>query len=184
MEEGIYCSKKKLREGGIILYPTDTVWGIGCDATNEEAIERLNGVKKRKKGQPLIVLVNDLLMLMKYVETVPEFVLNFFEKSKYPTTIIYPNPKNLPDNLLAEDGSIGIRIVMHNYLAQLIKVFGKPLVSTSANFSGQPTPASFDEISESLITQVDYVVKRYHGLKNPRTSDIYKITDKGLEKIR
>ena len=184
MRQDIFYTKKILGEGGVILYPTDTVWGIGCDATNPQAIERLNKIKNRKKGQPLIILVSDLAMLMQYVETVPYFVLDYFKENKQPTTVIYPNPKDLPDNLLAGDGSIGIRIIKKSFTQKLIHSFKKPLVSTSANISGQPTPASFKEISREMMAQVDYVVPEREGNFSDKPSTILKIEDGRLVKIR
>ena len=186
MEKDLQNAIKCLREGGILLYPTDTIWGIGCDATDEQAVARLNKIKKRKEGQPLLILVASLEMLQSYVDKVPSFVLQRLKQFSYPVTIIYPNAKNLPDNLLAQDGSIGIRIVKHPFATRLIELFGKPVVSTSANFSGEPAPGSFSDISMKLIVQVDYVVK---GFRNDdevkRVSGIYKIVDnRRLEQIR
>ncbi len=175
-----------LKKGEIILYPTDTIWGIGCDATNEKTIARVNVIKKRQQGQPLTILVNDVEMLKKYVEEVPEFIyeqLNLFTK---PVTIIYPHAKNLPDNLLAIDKSVGIRIVKdYAYLNQLITLFGKPLVSTSANLSGQQSPKKFDDISSEIIRQVDYIMPRQYEMSGTKqASDIYKISGNDLIKIR
>lgn len=176
---------KVLKKKGVILYPTDTVWGIGCDASNFDAIERLSMIKKRKKGQPLIVLVSDLDMLSNYVTTVPRFVLDYLDTVNKPTTIIYPEAKNLPKCLLSDDGSVGIRIVKNNYLHTIIEEFKKPIVSTSANFSGEQTPNSFGEISDKLISEVDFVVSEQYGNTNfCEPSDIYKIIGNELVKIR
>ncbi len=184
MQKHLWEAIETLRTGGTVLHPTDTVWGIGCDATSPQAIERLNKIKNRKKGQPLIILVSDLAMLMKYVETVPYLVLDYFKENKHPTTVIYPNPKNLPDNLLAEDGSIGIRIIKKCFTQMLIHRFEKPLVSTSANISGQPTPASFDEISREMIARVDYVIPEREEKFSNKPSTILKIEGERLIKIR
>lgn len=175
-----------LKNGEVILYPTDTIWGIGCDATNEKAIARVNAIKKRPQGQPLTILVSNVEMLKNYVEEVPVFIykqLNLFTK---PVTIIYPHAKNLPVNLLADDYSVGIRIVKdYPFLNQVITLFNKPLVSTSANLAGQPTPQQFDDIPLEIIRQVDYVVPRQYemgGIK--QASDIYKISGNELIKVR
>ena len=175
-----------LKKGQVILYPTDTIWGIGCDATNEKAIVRINAIKKRQQGQPLTILVSDVEMLKNYVEEVPAFIyeqLNLFTK---PTTIIYSHAKNLPNSLLGNDNSVGIRVVKdYRFLNQVIKRFSKPLVSTSANVSGQPAPQKFNDILPGIIKRVDYVVPRQFEISGKKqASDIYKISGNHLIKIR
>lgn len=147
-----------LREGGIILYPTDTIWGIGCDATNEAAIEKIYQLKQRSESKSLIVLVDDDARLQRYVKEVPPLAWDLMEYSEKPITIIYPTAINLPAGVVADDGSIAIRIVKDEFCKQLIRQLKKPLISTSANISNQPSPASFSDISALVLQGVDYVV--------------------------
>ena len=183
MHRDIICTRKTLREGGIILYPTDTVWGIGCDATNVEAINRVNRIKNRQHGQPLLVLVDSVEMLRKYVTEIPDFVLEKLKTFQNPTTIIYPNAKNLPEILLGDNQSIGIRIVKSAFIKVILKKLEFPIVSTSANVSGQPTPKQFDDISPEIISQMDFVLPKWRE-RNAKASDIYKIEGKKLVKVR
>ena len=147
-----------LNRGGVILYPTDTVWGIGCDAANKAAVERIYAIKQRNEAQSMLTLVDGFDMLAAYVEDIPVVAVQLMKEATKPLSIIYPKAKNLAENLIANDGSIGIRIVQEPFCRQLIGAFGKPLVSTSANISGEPTPGTFAEISEEIKTAVDYVV--------------------------
>ena len=147
-----------LNQGGVILYPTDTVWGIGCDATNSAAVERIFTIKQRDEAQAMLTLVDGLDRLAGYVENVPDIALQLMEEATRPLTVIYPKAKNLAANLIATDGSIGIRIVQEPFCRQLIKAFGKPIVSTSANISGEPAAGIFDEISEEIKKSVDFSV--------------------------
>lgn len=147
-----------LREGGIILYPTDTIWGIGCDATNEAAIEKIYQLKQRSESKSLIVLVDDDARLQRYVKEVPPLAWDLMEYSEKPITIIYPTAINLPAGVVADDGSIAIRIVKDEFCKQLIRQLKKPLISTSANISNQPSPVSFSDISALVLQGVDYVV--------------------------
>jgi len=147
-----------LNRGGVILYPTDTVWGIGCDATNRAAIERIYTIKQRNEARTMLTLVDGFEMLAAYVEDIPNIAVQLMQEATNPLSIIYPKAKNLAENLIANDGSIGIRIVQEPFCQQLIKEFGKPLVSTSANSSGEPTPGAFYEISEKIREAVDYIV--------------------------
>ncbi|SEK22547.1 L-threonylcarbamoyladenylate synthase [Parapedobacter koreensis] len=149
-----------LRAGGLILYPTDTIWGIGCDATNPEAIERVYQLKGRDKGKSLIVLLDSENRLPGYVQEVPEMAYQLIEYTERPLTIVYSGAKNLAPNLLAEDGSIGIRVVQqHPFCTPLLQRFRKPIVSTSANLSGQSAPRNFSEVSQEIRDSVDYVVE-------------------------
>ena len=148
---------KILKSGGIILYPTDTVWGIGCDATNRESVERISKLKKRGKDKSFIILVDSLEMLMKYVKEIPEPVRKLVN-TKAPLTIVYPNVTGIASNVMAGDGSVGIRITSDEYCRKLIGMLKKPLVSTSANISGEAVPDSFDEIFEPILSGVDYIV--------------------------
>lgn len=146
-----------LRAGGLILYPTDTIWGVGCDATNPAAVERVYQLKGRDQRKSLIVLLDNENKLPGYVDEVPEIAYQLIEYTERPLTIVYSGAKNLASNLIAEDGSIGIRIVNHPFCSPLLQRFRKPLVSTSANLSGQHAPKNFSEISQEIINGVDYV---------------------------
>lgn len=148
-----------LRQGGVILYPTDTVWGIGCDATNSEAVKRIFAIKQREDAKSMLVLMENQNMLNSYVREVPEIAWQLIEVTDKPLTIIYPGAKNLAANLIAEDGSIGIRITTETFTEHLIQRFRRPIVSTSANISGKPTPQNFDEIGDEIKSAVDYVVE-------------------------
>lgn len=150
-----------LKSGGTILYPTDTIWGIGCDATNPEAIKKIFDIKKREQNKSLIILVESEKRLQDLVD-VPEMAWQIIDLSEKPVTIVYENPKNLPKELLAEDGSVGIRIVKNDYCKKLISKLNKPLVSTSANLSGQKSPMKFSDISEEIKNSVDYIVEDNH----------------------
>lgn len=159
---------KTLKAGGTILYPTDTIWGIGCDATNPEAIEKIYSIKQRSSQKPLIILVDTEKRLQDLVE-VPEMAWEIIDLSEKPVTIIYDRPKGLPENLLAEDGSIGIRLVKNKLCQQIIKKINAPLVSTSANFSGQKSPKNYAEINSELIKLVDYALPA-HLQESPQWS--------------
>ncbi len=159
MHDDLKKAVETLKSGGIILYPTDTIWGIGCDATNPEAVKRIYKLKKREDSKSMLVLMENPALLDRYVEEVPEVAWDLVEISTTPLTVIYPGAKNLAKNLIAEDGSIGIRFTKEKFTSQLLQRFRKPLVSTSANISGEKSPAFFDEISEEIKSQVDYIVE-------------------------
>ena len=152
-------SLEVLVQGGVILYPTDTVWGMGCDATSPASVERIYAIKQRNEAQSMLTLVDGWDMLARYVGEVPDIAVQLMEKASRPLSIIYPKAKNLAANLIAANGSIGIRIVQEPFCQQLIKAFGKPIVSTSANLSGQPTPGTFEDISGEIMEAVDYIVR-------------------------
>lgn len=147
-----------LKSGGTILYPTDTIWGIGCDATNIEAIEKIYEIKKREKSKSLIILVESEKRLQDLVD-VPEMAWEIIDLSEKPVTIVYENPRNLPKEILADDGSIGIRLVKDDFCKKLISKLNKPLVSTSANFSGDKSPMKFSDITPEMIDLVDFAVE-------------------------
>ncbi|WP_019668506.1 L-threonylcarbamoyladenylate synthase [Eudoraea adriatica] len=172
-----------LNEGGLILYPTDTVWGIGCDATNKEAIEKIFKLKKRSDKKTMICLVANQFMLEQYVEKVPEPAYDIMDLSERPVTIIYDNPRGVADNLIAEDNTLAIRVASDNFCQQLIKKFNRPIVSTSANIAGEPTPGSFSEISELILKGVDYVVNLEQKKINNSPSSIIKLGNDGIVKI-
>jgi L-threonylcarbamoyladenylate synthase len=148
-----------LKAGKVILYPTDTIWGIGCDATNAAAVQRIYDIKGRDERKALIILVERPEQLSDYVVKVPDIAWDIVEYAERPLTVIYPKAKNIADKLLAEDQSIGIRVVKDEFCQKLIRTFGKAIVSTSANFSGQPSPNSYSEIEPELISLVDHVVE-------------------------
>lgn len=147
-----------LRAGGIILYPTDAIWGIGCDATNDKAAEKVFQIKQREESKSLILLVSDDGMLNRFVKDVPALAWDLIEITDTPLTIIYDAPRGIAKNILAEDGSIGIRMAKDAFCQKLIYKFGRPIVSTSANISGTNAPKNFSEISSEIFSQVDYVV--------------------------
>jgi len=183
-DEDITEALKILRERGVILYPTDTIWGLGCDATNNEAVEKIFRIKSRHNSKSLIVLVNGVTMLERYVKAIPEIALELAEISDKPLTIIYPNSKNLAPGILAEDGSVGIRICQDDFCNKLIERFRKPIVSTSANISGEASPSAFNEISESIINAVDYTVRyKREDRQKKLPSPVIKVELNGVIKI-
>lgn len=170
-----------LRKGGVILYPTDTVWGIGCDATNPEAIKRIYSIKQRADSKAMIVLVDSLAMLERHVEEVPDVAYQLIEASVRPTTIVYDKGIGLAPELLAADGSVGIRISNERFSAMLCQRLHRPIVSTSANISGAPTAKFFNEISADIINQVDYVVQyRQKDRSKALPSCVIKLTTTGV----
>lgn len=158
-KEDLNQALETLKSGGLILYPTDTIWGIGCDATNPEAVEKIFALKGRDKGKSMIILLGNDNQLQSYVSEVPEVAYQLLEATDKPLTIIYSNAKNLAANVVAEDGSIGIRVVNHPFCEQLLQRFRKPIVSTSANISGEASARNFVEVSDEIVNGVDYVVK-------------------------
>ncbi|HEY9185234.1 MAG TPA: L-threonylcarbamoyladenylate synthase [Salegentibacter sp.] len=168
-----------LKRGGLILYPTDTVWGIGCDATNADAVEKVYALKKRKESQALICLVSDYKMLNQFVEDVPEVAYDILKYANKPTTIIYDDPIRVAENLIADDNSLAIRVSKDKFSNELVKRFRKPIVSTSANISGEKTPKSFAEISPEILKGVDYVVNLQRSKQSGKPSAIIKLTNDG-----
>ncbi|MCC6384567.1 MAG: threonylcarbamoyl-AMP synthase [Bacteroidia bacterium] len=156
-QEAQHCAEI-IKQGGIILYPTDTIWGLGCDATNTQAVKRICQIKQRDENKSLIVLVESENKLLKYVKQIPEMAWPFLEFSVRPITIIYPGAMNLSALVISKDGSVGIRIPRHEFCNRLMVLSGRPLVSTSANISGHPAPVCFDEIPESIKSKADYIV--------------------------
>ena len=176
---------KVLLNGGIIVYPTDTIWGIGCDATDEIAVAKVFELKQRVESKSLIILVDSWEMLKQYITNIPAKVNCIIQGSSKPTSVIYNNPKGLAKNVIAKDNSVAIRIVKDDFCKLLIKKFGKPIVSTSANYSGKSAPKSFDEIDKTLLNKVDYVVSLQHNKKQGVASQIVKVDSKGkIEFIR
>ena len=173
-----------MREGGVILYPTDTVWGIGCDATNEDAVRRVYEIKQRQDSKAMLVLVDSAVKVDFYVRDVPEIAWDLIELADKPLTIIYSGARHLASNLVAEDGSVGIRVTDEEFSKRLCQQFRKAIVSTSANISGQPSPANFSEISEDIKSAVDYIVGvRQEEMGHPKPSSIIKLDKGGVIKI-
>lgn len=158
MHDDLKKAVEVLKSGGVILYPTDTIWGIGCDATNAEAVQRIFEIKKREDSKSMLVLMENPALLERYVDDVPEIAWDLVEITTTPLTVIYQNAKNLAKNLIADDGSVGIRFTKEKFTSQLLQRFRRPLISTSANISGEKSPAFFDEISDEIKSQVDYIV--------------------------
>lgn len=173
---------KVLKQGGIIIYPTDTVWGIGCDATNPEAVKKIYALKQRENAKSMICLVNNTEMLNMYIEKIPKAASEIIKQSTKPTTIIYDNPKLVAKNLITNDKTLAIRVVNNSFCNELIKILKKPLVSTSANISGQPTPKTFTEISEQILKGVDYIVNLHREKKTMQPSSIIKLNMDGTIK--
>lgn len=158
MNSQIDAAIKVLREGGIILYPTDTIWGLGCDATNAEAVEKIYKIKQRSDSKSLIVLAANADMVCKYVKQMPEIAISLMEVNDKPMTIIYPGAIGLAKNVIAADGTVGIRVPQNEFCTKLISRFHKPIVSTSANISGEPSPADYDDISDEILDAADFIV--------------------------
>lgn len=167
-----------------ILYPTDTVWGIGCDATESVAVAKIYKLKNREESKSLIILVSSVNMLKKYV-SVPKKALEIIKETEKPTTIIYQNPKNIATNAVSkEDNTVAIRIVQDDFCRKLIKKFGKPIISTSANVSGEPTPKSFLKISKPILEGVDYIVNLQQERETTKSSTILKIEGDSIVVLR
>ena len=172
-----------IQKGGIILYPTDTVWGIGCDATNAEAVAKIYKLKKRAETQSMIVLMNGEKMIYNVFKEIPEVAWQIIDLSENPTTLVLDKPRNVAPNLIAPDQTLGIRIVKEPFCFKLMEKMKKPLVSTSANISGQPTPKSFKEISPEIIKGVDYVVNLHREKIAGKPSTIIKLTNDSQVKV-
>lgn len=173
-----------MREGGIILYPTDTVWGIGCDARNEDAIKKIYALKRREDSKSMLALVSSEGMLQRTVKEVPEIAWQLIDAAVNPMTIIYDEAVGVASNLKAEDGSLGVRITNERFSNKLCERMRGPIVSTSANISGKPTPHNFHEISKEIIDGVDYVCKfRQKERKAASPSNIIKITKGNIIKV-
>lgn len=184
MIEDIKAALEVLLKGGVILYPTDTIWGLGCDASNEDAVKRIYDIKNRVDSKSMLVLMENASLLDRYVDEVPDIAFDLIELTDKPLTIIYDGAKNLAKNLVAEDGSIGVRITTEAFSSDLIRRFKRPVVSTSANVSGKPSPACFDEIDQQIIDAVDYVVKyRQDDKQKAVPSSIMKLGKSGEIKI-
>ncbi|MBQ2112893.1 MAG: threonylcarbamoyl-AMP synthase [Bacteroidales bacterium] len=198
MNQEIQKALEVLRNGGIILYPTDTVWGIGCDATDPEAVAKVYSIKKREDSKSLVLLASDIDMICRYVKEIPEMAVQLIEVNDKPMTIIYPDAisgengnmkadrRCLAFNTVAQDGTVGIRIPMMDFCQQLVAKLGRPLVSTSANISGEPAPKSFQDISEPIRSAVDHIADpSLERGSTGRSSSIIKVgLDYSIEIIR
>ena len=182
--EDVKNACKVMQEGGVILYPTDTVWGIGCDATNPVAVKKVYDIKRREDTKAMLVLVDSTVKVDFYVQDVPEIAWDLIELSEKPLTIIYDGARNLAPNLISEDGSVGIRVTSERFSHRLCQQFRKAVVSTSANISGEPGAANFDEISDEIKSKVDYIVRfRQDDMSRPKPSSIIKLEKGGVVKI-
>lgn len=183
-QDDIKNSLSVLQNGGIIIYPTDTIWGLGCDATNRDAVNRINEIKSRSENKSLIILVNGLTMLERYVKKIPPIACELIDVSDSPLTIIYPEGKNLASGICAADNSVAIRICGEPFCNELISRFRKPLVSTSANISGRPAPSGFYDIDHELLTRADYVVKyRSDEIRKFAPSPLIRVETNGIINI-
>lgn len=184
MIEDLRKACEVMEAGGLILYPTDTIWGIGCDATNERAVQKVYELKRRTDNKAMLVLMDSDAKLNGYVCDVPDIAYDLIQVSDKPLTIIYSKARNLAPNLLAADGSVGIRITNEEFSRRLCERFRRPLVSTSANISGEPSPANFSEISASIREGVDYVVRyRQEDKTKSAPSGVIKLGAGGLVQI-
>lgn len=191
MKEEIQKALEVLRSGGVILYPTDTVWGIGCDATDPEAVAKVYAIKNREDSKSLVLLASDMDMICRYVKEIPEMAVQLVEVNDKPMTIIYPGAvagekgcmkadrRCLAANAVAEDGTVGIRVPMMDFCQQLVAKFGRPIVSTSANISGEATPKKFAEISDQIKSAVDHIVEP--SLERESTGQSSSIIKVGLD---
>ncbi len=183
-EEDISQACAVMQRGGVILYPTDTIWGIGCDATNSEAVRRVYEIKRRADNKALIVLTDAMAKVEFYVDEVPDIAWDLVELSAKPLTIIYSGARNLAPELLGEDGSVGIRVTKESFSQSLCRRFRKAIVSTSANVSGMPSPRKFADISDEILQAVDYVVaSRRDEAAESKPSGIIKLGAGGLVKV-
>ena len=183
MQQEIKNTIETLKQGGIILYPTDTVWGIGCDARNEEAVSKIYALKQREETKAMICLVADERMLIKYVKKVPQVAQNIFDVAENPMTIIYDDAQNLAQNLIGADKTIAIRIPDDEFCYQLSRKLNGAIVSTSANISGIPTPKSYKEISPDILKGVDYIVNLQKDKIMTKPSSIIKLSSDGVVKV-
>jgi L-threonylcarbamoyladenylate synthase len=184
MEEELKKACEIILKGGIILYPTDTIWGIGCDASNAAAVQRIYDLKQRSDTRSMLVLIDSPEYLHLYVRELPDIAMELIELSVKPLTIIYSEAQNVASNLIAQDGSLGIRVTREAFSQALCQRIKKPLVSTSANISGQPAPANFSEIGSEILRGVDYVVHyRQQKKKKNQASSIIQLGEGGIVKV-
>lgn len=175
INEEVHKAYEAIKNGGIILYPTDTVWGIGCDATNADAVKKIYELKQREETKSMIVLMNGERMMYNVFKEIPDVAWQIIDLSEKPTTLILDNPRNVAPNLIAEDKTLGVRLVKEPFCYKLMEHMKKPLVSTSANISGMPTPNSFKEIDHHILDGVDYIVNLHHDKIAAKPSTIIKL---------
>lgn len=184
MEEEINSAVEFLRSGKVILYPTDTIWGIGCDATSQKAVDRIFRIKKREEQKSLIVLLDTAEKIGQYAEDVPQVAYDLMRNYTSPLTIIYPNARGFARNVVAPDNSIAIRVVRDAFCREMIARFGKPVVSTSANVSGEPAPLTFSKISQEVLRRVDYIVGiNQHIVTRTKPSTLIRISKDGTFEV-
>lgn len=183
MNEEVHKAYEVIKEGGIILYPTETVWGIGCDATNPDAVAKIYALKQREESKSMIVLMNGERMVYNVFKDIPEVAWQILDFSEKPTTLILDNPRNIAKNLIASDNTLGMRIVKEPFCYKLLERMKKPLVSTSANISGMPTPINYKEISPEILKGVDYIVNLQQEKMTGKPSAIIKLTSDSQVKI-
>ncbi|MGE5381934.1 MAG: L-threonylcarbamoyladenylate synthase [Omnitrophica WOR_2 bacterium] len=173
-----------LDEGGVIIYPTDTVWGIGCDALNARSVDKVYKIKRRNEQKSLIVLLSSYEELSTYVTKLPDITIDLISSIDNPVTVIYDNARNLPKNVAAPDGTIAIRVVKDEFCTAVIKELGKPIISSSANISGEPTPVVYKQISPEILSRADYVVKIFHDQFNQgKASTIIRLYENGAYRV-
>lgn len=184
MNEDLKKAIEVLKNGGVILYPTDTIWGLGCDATNEEAVEKLYAIKQRERDKSMLILLDNSGKIQTYVQEVPPIAWDLIDLTDKPLTIIFDGAKNLATNLTNNDGTIGIRITEEDFSKELCRRFRKPIISTSANIAQEKTPHNFDQISQDLIDSVDYVVEyRQNEVSKHKPSSILKLAADGTIQV-
>lgn len=184
MEKEIEAALEVLRNGGVILYPTDTVWGIGCDATDEKAVERIYALKRSENKHSMLVLCRDADMIVRYVDKAPGIAFEVMEMADKPLTLILEGAVGVAPNLIPDEGTLGVRVPDHEFCRQLLRRFGKPIVSTSANISGEPAPKELKEVCREIIDGVDFVVNpRFQGRPTGKPSSIVAFGPRGEVKI-
>ncbi len=183
MKEALIKAQEFLEKGVVLLYPTDTIWGIGCDATNEEAIAKVYRIKQRLDSKSMICLMSNVPMLERHFDFIPEAAYDIVDLSETPTTLILDNPKKIAPSVIAKDSTVGVRVARDKFCRFLIQNFKKPIVSTSANISGQASPKNFEEISDDILKAVDYIVPLEPEFKNNKPSTIIRLKNNGEVKI-
>lgn len=183
-EEEVYLATEALKQGKVILYPTDTIWGLGCDATNPKAVERLFKIKRRKENKSLIALIDSDERLKEYVKTVPPIAYDLIRNAANPISIVFPGGRNLAKNVIAPDGTVCIRVTNNDFCIEIVKKLGKPIASTSANIAGDPTALFFNQISNDIIQSVDHIVGLYQDeIHLTKASTIIKLEVNGQFEI-
>lgn len=184
MENNVAAAVETLRNGGIILYPTDTVWGLGCDAANEEAVAKIYALKQSENKKSMLVLCSDADMIVRYVDKAPAIAFEVMEMADSPLTAILPGARGLAANLIPEECTLGVRIPDHEFCSRMLRKFGRPVVSTSANISGENTPKTLAEVTKQIIYGADYVVDpRCEGKSTRKPSAIIAFGEGGEVKI-